>query len=182
MAVQNYKIIFTGPVGAGKTTAIQTLSDGPLVSAEAKAQDMTKSRKSTTTVAMDYGVLKLNDQERIHLYGTPGQERFDFMWDILTEGGIGLILMLDNSRQAPLQDLNFFIDAFKDFIANTALVVGITRTDEKRDPYLNTYRTALRTRNLKAPVFHVDARERQDIVMLVQALLYSLDPGLEDEK
>ncbi len=180
MASQNYKIIFTGPVGAGKTTAIRTLSDDPLVSTEAKAQDMTKSRKSTTTVAMDYGILKLNDKERIHLYGTPGQERFDFMWDILTEGGIGLILLLDNTRPAPLQDLKFFTDAFQTFIAKTALVVGVTRADEKREPFISTYRTALKAHGLKSPIFQVDARERHDVVMLVQALLYSLDPGLED--
>ena len=55
------------------------------------ASDMTKTRKAGTTVAMDYGVMHLDDGEKIHLYGTPGQARFDFMWDILTTGGIGLI-------------------------------------------------------------------------------------------
>ena len=84
------KIIFTGPVGAGKTTAISSISDVEPFCTEQTATDETKSRKDLTTVAMDYGMLKLNCGELIHLYGTPGQSRFDFMWDILLQGGIGL--------------------------------------------------------------------------------------------
>nr|WP_305908301.1 ATP/GTP-binding protein [Methylomarinum sp. Ch1-1]MDP4521123.1 ATP/GTP-binding protein [Methylomarinum sp. Ch1-1] len=107
--MSQYKIIFTGPVGAGKTTAINSISDVPPVKTDAVASDMTKSRKSATTVAMDYGVMNLDGGEKIHLYGTPGQERFDFMWDILTTGGIGLVLLLDNSRLDPFQDMKFFL-------------------------------------------------------------------------
>ena len=74
------KIIFAGPVGAGKTTAIDTISDIPVVSTEQAASDEVALRKSNTTVAMDYGVLNLDDGLRVHLYGAPGQDCFDFMW------------------------------------------------------------------------------------------------------
>lgn len=178
--VNHHKIIFTGPVGAGKTTAIQSLSDAPIVSTDAKAQDMTAQRKQTTTVAMDYGIMHLSDNERIHLYGTPGQERFDFMWSILTDGGIGLILLLDNTRQAPLKDLAFFLNAFRDFIAKTSLVIGVTRADLKTTPYLDEYHQELDRVGIRAPVFQVDARSRDDVSLLVQALLYQLDPGLSE--
>ena len=57
---------------------------------------MTVHRKGQTTVAMDYGTLQLDAQTKVHLYGTPGQERFDFMWEILAQGGLGLVLLLDN--------------------------------------------------------------------------------------
>ena len=77
--MSQYKIIFTGPVGAGKTTAITSISDVPLIKTDEAASDMTKQRKAETTVAMDYGIMNLKDNEKIHLYGTPGQERFDFM-------------------------------------------------------------------------------------------------------
>lgn len=80
--MSNHKIIFTGPVGTGKTTAISSISDSPVIRTDEQASDMTKDRKQETTVAMDYGVMILGDNERIHLYGTPGQERFSFMWDI----------------------------------------------------------------------------------------------------
>ncbi len=172
---QQYKLIFTGPVGAGKTTAIAALSDSAVVSTDTKATDMTKERKETTTVAMDYGTLRLEDGTQIHLYGTPGQERFDFMWDILTEGGFGLMLLIDNTRQQPLQDLEFYVKAFREFIEATQLVVGVTRMDQSRAVSLDAYNAKLNELNIKAPVFEVDARQRQDVVVMLEALLHSLN-------
>src|SRR5512135_399979 len=110
--MNTYKIIFTGPVGAGKTTAVNSLSDIATVRTDKAATDAVLERKPETTVAMDYGLVNLADGVAVHLYGTPGQERFDFMWEILTEGGIGLVLLLDNTRPDPMQDLRFFVGAF----------------------------------------------------------------------
>ncbi len=177
--MSNYKIIFSGPVGAGKTTAISALSDTPIISSNEQATDMTRERKRETTVAMDYGIMKLDGDERIHLYGTPGQERFNFMWEILVEGGIGLILLLNNNRPDPFKDLKFFLESFEDFITDTAVAIGVTRMDEAQTPSLEDYHEYLETENRKFPVFEVDARERADVSLLVEALLYSLDPGLE---
>jgi uncharacterized protein len=175
-----YKIIFTGPVGAGKTTAINSISDVPPVKTDASASDMTKSRKSATTVAMDYGVMILEEGEKIHLYGTPGQERFDFMWDILTTGGIGLILLLDNTRADPFKDMWFFLDTFKKFIADTHVAIGITQMDISDKPTISDYHEQLKVSTLKPPIFAVDARIKNDVSLLVQSLLYSLDPGLAE--
>lgn len=173
-----HKIIFAGPVGAGKTTAISVISDIPIVSTDESASDMTLLRKPNTTVAMDYGLMKLDGQERVHLYGTPGQERFNFMWDILTEGGLGLVLLLDNTRVNPFKDMSFYVGAFREFIDQTRLVIGVTRMDERQDPGLERYNAHLGTLGLKAPIFEVDARRRRDVAILVQALLYSLAPGI----
>ncbi|MEN8177388.1 MAG: ATP/GTP-binding protein [Pseudomonadota bacterium] len=178
--MSNHKIIFTGPVGAGKTTAISSISDIPIVSTDEAASDMTKNRKAATTVAMDYGIMNLDGTERIHLYGTPGQERFDFMWDILTEGGIGLVLLINNSRPDPFQDMHFFLDAFDDFIDETQVVIGVTRTDESIRPTIADYHLQMEDTRYKSPIFEVDARQRRDVSLLVEALLYSLDPGLVD--
>jgi signal recognition particle receptor subunit beta len=179
--MSQYKIIFTGPVGAGKTTAISSISDIPPVKTDATASDMTKNRKSTTTVAMDYGVMNLEGGEKVHLYGTPGQERFDFMWDILTHGGIGLVLLLDNTRTDPFQDMRFFLEAFDKFITDTSVAIGVTQMDISSKPSISDYHQQLQTLGLKPPVFSVDAREHNDVSLLVQALLYSLDPGLVGE-
>ena len=176
--MSQYKIIFTGPVGAGKTTAINAISDIPTIKTDAAASDMTKSRKSATTVAMDYGVMNLDGGEKIHLYGTPGQERFDFMWDILTMGGIGLILLLDNTRSDPFQDMKFFLEAFGKFINETGVAIGVTQMDLSSWPTIADYAAKLLEFGLKPPVFEVDAREKNDVSLLVQALMYSLDPGL----
>ena len=179
--MSQYKIIFTGPVGSGKTTAIQSISDIPPVKTDAVASDMTKIRKSQTTVAMDYGVMNLDDGEKIHLYGTPGQERFDFMWDILTTGGIGLILLLDNTRADPFHDMKFFLESFRNFIANTSVAIGVTQMDLSNKPTIKDYHRQLQGYQLNPAVFAVDAREKNDVSLLVQALLYSVDPGLVSE-
>ncbi len=178
--MSQYKIIFTGPVGAGKTTAIDSISDVPPVKTDAVASDMTKNRKAATTVAMDYGIMNLDDGEKIHLYGTPGQERFDFMWDILTVGGIGLVLLLDNTRADPFKDMQFFLDSFSDFIASSGVAIGVTQMDLSSKPTIDDYHKQLQGTNLKPAVFSVDARVKSDISLLVQALLFSLDPVLEE--
>lgn len=176
--MSNHKIIFTGPVGVGKTTAISAISDSQVVKTDEHASDMTQDHKQETTVAMDYGVMVLGDNERIHLYGTPGQERFNFMWDILTQGGIGLVLLLDNTRADPFKDMDFFLDAFKTFIAENKVAIGITKTDISPYPSLEKYHEKMKTYGINPPLFEVDARERKDISKLVEALLFSLDPWL----
>lgn len=178
MSVIDRKIIFTGPVGAGKTTAIGSISDIDIIATDEYASDMTKSRKPQTTVAMDYGMIRLSENEKVHLYGTPGQERFDFMWDILTKGGIGLILLMDNTRKDPFQDMRFYTNAFRDFIEKRQMVLGVTRMDLQRKPGLTEYREWLDQLSIQAPVFEVDARSRTDVTALIQALLFSLDPGV----
>jgi signal recognition particle receptor subunit beta len=178
--MSQYKIIFTGPVGAGKTTAIHSISDVPPVKTDATASDMTKDRKSATTVAMDYGIMILPGGEKLHLYGTPGQERFNFMWDILTTGGIGLILLLDNTRADPFLDMKFFLDTFSDFISSTTVAIGVTQMDLSDKPTIADYQIKLKETGINPPVFAVDARVKNDISILVQSLLYSLDPVLEE--
>ncbi len=180
--MSQYKIIFTGPVGAGKTTAIHSISDVPPVKTDAAASDMTKSRKSATTVAMDYGVMNLSGDEKIHLYGTPGQERFDFMWDILTVGGIGLVLLLDNTRADPFKDMKFFLNSFSKFISDTTVAIGVTQMDLSSKPTIEEYHIQLHSMGIKPAVFAVDARVKNDVSLLVQALLYSLDPGLQEDE
>ena len=179
--MSNYKIIFTGPVGAGKTTAIASMSDDAPVTTDEAASDMTRSRKKATTVAMDYGSMRLEGGEVIHLYGTPGQERFDFMWDILSTGGIGLVVLLDNTRADPFVDLRFFLDSFSEFINKTSVVIGVTQMDNSPQPTIADYHLAIKEMGLSPAIFEVDARESADVSLLIQSLLYSLDPGLEAE-
>ena len=173
------KIIFTGPVGVGKTTAMAALSDDPPVQTDASASDMTAVRKGYTTVAMDYGVIRLDENTKVHLYGTPGQERFDFMWGILSKGSMGLILLLDNTRANPLKDLKFFLDSFRDLLKDAPVVVGITKMDLRNQPGVDVYQQYLAQHGLNVPVFEVDARNEDDVKQLVTAMLYSIDPGLE---
>jgi len=173
-----YKIVFAGPVGAGKTTAIKSLSDIEVVSTDASATDDVKLMKATTTVAMDYGLMRLDNGYQVRLYGTPGQKRFDFMWDILTKGGIGLVLLLDNTRPTPFEDMRFYIKSFKEFIDSTRLVIGVTQMDARATPTIDDYARQLAELEVTAPIFEVDARQRGDVSVLIEALLLQIDPTL----
>lgn len=174
-----YKLVFAGPVGSGKTTAIQSLSDIDVLSTEASASDAVRLLKKSTTVAMDYGVLKLDNGTRVHLYGTPGQHRFDFMWDILTEDAIGLGMMLRATAPDPVADLKAYIEGFHDFIKKTAMVVGITHAAEGGWEVRQVVSQALLDMGLQACVMDADARERSHVANLVKALIYSVDPTLD---
>jgi uncharacterized protein len=88
------KIVVTGPVGAGKTTFIRTISEIDVVDTDRKPTDETAQMKSGTTVAMDFGRITLDGDMWVQIYGTPGQSRFDFMWDILIQGTHGYILLV----------------------------------------------------------------------------------------
>ncbi|VAW55260.1 putative ATP/GTP-binding protein [hydrothermal vent metagenome] len=177
--MNDFKIIFTGPVGSGKTTAIATLSDEPPVCTNQDATDITKERKPKTTVAMDYGTMLLDGKEKIHFYGTPGQERFNFMWDILTINGLGLILLLDNTGSDPLNDMEFFLTSFKDYIGESSVAIGITQTDIAPLLTMERYQQKLKDLGFNCAIFEVDARNFNDMSQLVQALLFTIDPGLE---
>ena len=168
-----YKVIITGPVGSGKTTAINALTDEKALKTDVPVSDMTTSqRKQTTTVALDYGVIKLTDEDVAHVYGTPGQERFDFMWEIISEGANGLVLLLDNCRNYPFRDLIYFTNQFHSLIEDVPFIIGVTRSDIKDDPSIETYRQWLTELNINAAVLMVDARNKEHIHQLVRAMLY----------
>jgi len=171
-----YKLVFAGPVGSGKTTAIQTLSDIEVVRTEANASDEVQRLKKTTTVAMDYGLMKLVSGDQVRLYGTPGQKRFDFMWDILTENALGLVLMLKASAPDPLADLNGYVTEFREFIDKTALVVGITHTEGGGWRVRQEVSRELVCMGLPPCAIEADARNRTHMGLLVRALIYGIDP------
>lgn len=165
------KIIFAGPVGAGKTSAIGCISDIPPVGTDVLASDETLDKKDMTTVAMDYGYIQLSDDECIHLYGTPGQERFDFMWTILCEGGLGLVLLVDATSSNPLKDTEFYLNAFDNFIQTTGAVVGITRADIADNTMYEQVQDLIIDKGYPIPVIEIDARNEEDVKTLVHALL-----------
>jgi len=124
--VEPLKIIVTGPVGVGKSTLIRTLSETEVVDTDAKSTQ--EIGKPTTTVALDHGTLRLGEH-LLHLFGTPGQERFDFMWDVLSEGALGILLMVRADRPDTLSAARRILD----FITSRAPaphVVGVSHLDQ----------------------------------------------------
>ncbi|BAP55589.1 GTP-binding protein [Thioploca ingrica] len=173
------KLVFTGSVGAGKTTAIATISEIPVINTDVRTTDIIKlsHRKEKTTVAMDYGELTLDDGQKLRLYGTPGQHRFDYMWKILIKGALGLIILIDNAGSDPIGDLARYIDYFREFINETSAVIGITHLDVAGEPHLQLYYDYLYQQGIHLPIIQVDARSRQSVVMLIQALIAMLEFG-----
>ena len=170
------KFVFTGSVGAGKTTAIKTISEVDPISTEAKpSENSVIKRKSTTTVAMDYGELTLDDNQKVYLYGTPGQRRFDFMCNILTKGALGLIVLIDNTHEDPMGELDYYLNLNADFLQNTAAVIGVSHFDETNQPTVDDYYQALHERGDPWPVIHIDARDKDDIIILLNTLLATLE-------
>jgi len=180
MAEKNHKIkfVFTGSVGAGKTTAIAAISESAPISTDVKpSEESVIKRKSSTTVAMDYGELTLEDGDKLYLYGTPGQRRFDFMCHVLTQGALGLIVLIDNTHDDPLSDLDYYLNLNANFLLKQPAVIGITHYDESTEPSIDDYYLALQDRGDPWPVIHADARKPSDIKLLLDTLLAMLEYG-----
>ena len=170
--VPKLKIVFTGSVGAGKTTAITAISEVPPVSTEVTSTEPgIKIRKNTTTVAMDYGELTLEDSSKLLLYGTPGQRRFDFMCSVLTHGALGLILLIDNTHEKPLDELDYYLNMNAAFLLDNPVVIGVTHFDESDQPGIHDYHDALAERGEPWTVVPVDPRKRKDITLLLELLV-----------
>lgn len=118
-----YKIIVTGPFNSGKTTFVSTVSEIPVVSTERKITTEDRGVKAETTVAMDYGRVTL-DGRVLHLNGTPGQARFDFMWEILANEMNGFIVLVDSTDPASFPDAHDLIKLFSNFNQVPYLVVA----------------------------------------------------------
>lgn len=176
----DYKIIFTGPTGSGKTTAILTYSDIEPVMTEVKASDETKDLKANTTVALDYGVVVLDKETKLHLYGTPGQARFEFMWGILSSGARGLILLLDHTDADPLKQLSFYLEKFSDLVKNVPVVIGVNKIDSPAPHQLKItdYEQLAQKMHSSAQIFGVDVRKEEDVRKMIMSLLFSIPKNI----
>lgn len=177
-----WAILFVGSVGAGKTQAIRTISDIEVVDTEAGATDETALLKQNTTVAMDMGVMQLGAHDKVRLYGAPGQDRFDFMWDILLDQSRGVVLLIDHSRPNPVEDLAHYMEQLTRRMQNRVLpiVVGVTHADMGKPASIDAYRnyfgetTSISHRQV-VPVLEADARSLHDVKTLLLALTSMLD-------
>ena len=122
------KVVVAGPVGAGKTSFITSLSETEVVSTEEIATE--DIGKRTTTVALDFGTLEL-DGVAVYLFGTPGQDRFNFMWEVLCEGALGLVLLVAADKPQDLPHARRVLDFITSRI-DVPFMIGVTRQDLPR--------------------------------------------------
>jgi uncharacterized protein len=172
--LQQYKIVFSGSMGAGKTEAIRSLSDVPVLLTEAFNTDTESHEKMETTVGIDYGEVTLDDGTKIGLYGTPGQERFDFIWPVICQGAIGAIVLIDHNNENPIAELESYLETFQNYTDNIA--IGITHTDLASEQSTTTiYKDWLISQDLYSPLFFIDARKKDDVLLLLEALITSVE-------
>jgi uncharacterized protein len=169
------KIVFTGPMGAGKTTAITAVSDFAPVSTEMRNNDQQSFAKESTTVALDLGQIGLDDGTVVRLYGTPGQERFSFMWEIVGRGAMGVILLLDGTSPSVLEDLKTYTEVFRRIAPDQPFVVGVGRTRADDYAQIDACMRVLEALHFSAPIFSVDVRKREDVLLLIETLLATLE-------
>ncbi len=172
--MQRLKIVFSGPMGAGKTQAISSLSDIPVVSTEVRNTDLDQHSKMLTTVGMDYGELTLEDGASIGLYGTPGQERFSFIWPILAQGALGVVILIDHSGADPISDLANYLETFNR-IYDGRIVVGVSQIDKKPDRPFEIYREWMSDNGINLPIYPVDMRVKDDVLLMVETIIASLE-------
>ncbi|MES2611064.1 MAG: GTP-binding protein [Pseudomonadota bacterium] len=171
---RDLKIVFTGPMGAGKTTAIRAISDGDTLSTEVPitgGAELSMPGKTMTTVGLDYGECRLADQWVLKLFGTPGQERFRFMWDILGSGAFGLIVLADNSQSDPVGEVARYLKAFAPHVPARRTVVGVGRLDTHPSPSIADYCDQLGALGYTPPVLEVDVRRDADVRLLLSVLV-----------
>lgn len=159
------KIVVTGPVFAGKTTFIHSLADRPPVSTEQSVRNA--SDKEKTTVALDFGRATVAGHS-VNLFGTPGQERFQYMRELLVEGTDGLVLLVPGDRENGLEKT---LKIMAPLTTNTTppLVIGITRTDLAEISILEKTRQTFGSRVRR--IEQIDAREEDDCRDLVTPLI-----------
>jgi hypothetical protein len=174
---QAVKIVVTGPFAAGKTTLIRTISEITVLSTEKDITDETRSRKSETTVAMDFGRITIDHDLVLYLFGTPGQDRFDFMWEILGEGMLGYVLLLDANRPDSLEEAVGILAAFRK-MAKVPFVVGLNRAEGVDSDAEARVREALEL-DPSVPVVACDATDRASVKNVLLALLYAVVDSID---
>ncbi len=174
---QAVKVVVTGPFAAGKTTLIRTISEITVLSTERGITDSTRKRKAETTVAMDFGRITIDRDLVLYLFGTPGQDRFDFMWEILGEGMIGYLLLVDAEREDSVQEAAGILEAFRT-MARVPYVVALNRAAADDHTLVESVRSRLDV-PADVAVLTCDATDKESVKNVLLALLYAVLDDVE---
>jgi len=178
--MQTVKIVVTGPFNAGKTEFIRSVSEIDVVSTERKISNEPERVKETTTVAMDFGRITVDEDLVLYLFGTPGQKRFDFMWEILSEGMLGFIVLVDSTRPETFREARSILETFRAY-APTPYVVAANKQDCEDAWELDDIKLALRL-DKKVRYLPCIASNKEMVKTVLLELLYSILAEMEESE
>jgi len=176
--MQTVKIVVTGPFNAGKTEFIRSVSEIDVVSTERKISSEPEKVKETTTVAMDFGRITVDHDLVLYLFGTPGQKRFDFMWEILSEGMLGFVVMVDSTRPETFREARSILETFRAY-APTPYVVAANKQDHSDAWDIDDMRLALRL-DPKVKLLTCVANNKEKVKSVLLELLYGILAEMEE--
>ena len=177
--MQTVKMVVTGPFAAGKTAFIQSISEIDVVSTERKISSEMERIKETTTVAMDFGRITVDDDLVLYLFGTPGQKRFDFMWEILSEGMLGFVVVVDSARPETFREAKGILQTFRAY-APTPYVVAANKQDREDAWSVDDLRIALKL-DSKVKMLPCVATDRESVKKVLLELLYSILEDMQEK-
>jgi uncharacterized protein len=175
--MQTVKMVVTGPFSSGKTEFIRSVSEIDVVSTERKISAETERIKETTTVAMDFGRISIDEDLVLFLFGTPGQKRFDFMWEILSEGMLGFVVMVDSTRPETFREARSILETFRAY-APTPYVVAANKQDMAEAWEVNDVRVALRL-DKEVKLLPCVATNKESVKKVLLELLYTILAEME---
>jgi len=175
--MQTVKMVVTGPYSSGKTQFIGTISEIDVVKTERKVTSEAEKVKDQTTVAMDFGRITVDNDLILYLFGTPGQRRFDFMWEILSEGMLGFVVMVDSSRPETFREAKSILETFRAY-AHTPYVVAANKQDHPEAWTPEDMRIALRL-DPNVKLLPCVATNRDSVKNVLLELLYSILAEME---
>jgi uncharacterized protein len=172
--MQTVKMVITGPYASGKTEFIRSISEIDVVNTDANVTPGTIEAeiKSQTTVAMDFGRITVDDDLVLYLFGTPGQRRFDFMWEILAEGMLGFVVMVDSTKPETFREAKSILETFRAY-APTPYVVAANKQDMSEAWPAEDLRIALRIED-NVKLLPCVARNKETVKQVLLELLYAI--------
>lgn len=172
MQTTTVKMVITGPFNAGKTQFVQTISEIDVVATERAISNEEERIKENTTVALDFGRITVGDDLVLYLFGTPGQRRFDFMWEILAQGMLGFVVLVDSARPETFREAMSILETFRAY-APTPYVVAANKQDLPDAWSLEDLRVALRLDD-EVKLLPCVAHDRESVKNVLLELLYSI--------
>jgi hypothetical protein len=173
-------MVVTGPFNSGKTQFVGSISEIDVVSTERKISSEAEKVKEQTTVAMDFGRITVDDDLILYLFGTPGQRRFDFMWEILAEGMLGFVVIVDSARPETFREAKSILETFRAY-APTPYVVAANKQDVTDAWALDDLRIALRLED-GVKLLPCVAKDKESVKNVLLELLYGILEEMDSDE